>query len=73
MQANNFEIKPTIIQLIQNAVQLYGLPSEDPNAYIANFLEICDIFKHNGVTNDAIRLRLFSFSLNDKVKSWLNS
>ena len=26
-----------------------------------------------GVTNDAIRLRLFSFSLKDKAKAWLNS
>ena len=59
--------------MIQNAVQLCGLPSEDPNAHIANFLEICDIFKHNGVTNDAIRLRLFFFSLKDKAKSWLIS
>ncbi|WRX28177.1 Retrotransposon gag domain - like 10 [Theobroma cacao] len=38
-----------------------------------NFLKICDTFKYNGVTDDAIRLRLFPFSLRDKAKSWLNS
>ncbi|XP_023892547.2 uncharacterized protein LOC112004530 [Quercus suber] len=73
IQANNFEIKQAIIQMIQQTVQFGGLSQEDPNVHIANFLEICDTFKHNGVTDDAIRLKLFPFSLRDKAKVWLNS
>ncbi|XP_010242052.1 PREDICTED: uncharacterized protein LOC104586489 [Nelumbo nucifera] len=46
--ANNFEIKPVIIQMIQNTVQFCGMAHEDPNSHIANFLEICDTFNHNG-------------------------
>ncbi|EOY18189.1 Uncharacterized protein TCM_042804 [Theobroma cacao] len=53
--------------MIQTAVQFEGLPNDDPNAHIVNFLEIYDTFKANGVTDDAIRLRLFPFSLRDKV------
>ena len=68
IQANNFEIKPTIIQMIQSLVQFGGLANDYPNLHITNFLEIYDTFKHNGVIDDAIRLRLFSFSLRDKVK-----
>ncbi|KAF7823809.1 uncharacterized protein G2W53_021953 [Senna tora] len=73
IQANNFEIKPATIQLLQANGQFGGSPIEDPNIYILNFLEICDTFKHNGVSDDAIRLRLFPFSLRDKAKVWLQS
>ena len=73
VQANHFELKPSYVNMIQNSVQFHGLPSEDPNLHIAYFLEICDMFKVNDVPNDAIRLRLFPFSLKDRAREWLNS
>ncbi|WRX25992.1 Retrotransposon gag domain - like 10 [Theobroma cacao] len=73
INVNNFEINPAYIQMIQSSVQFSGLLSDDLNAHLVNFLEICNPFKYNGVTDDAIRLRLFPFSLRDKAKSWLNS
>ncbi|KAL1826556.1 hypothetical protein ACET3Z_004968 [Daucus carota] len=73
IQANTFEIKPSTIQMVQNSVQFGGSPTEDPNMHIRDFIEICDTFKFNGVTEDAIKLRLFPFSLRDKAKGWLHS
>ncbi|KAA3465599.1 Retrotransposon gag protein [Gossypium australe] len=64
--ANNFELKPNTIQMIQQF-------DEDPNTHIANVLEFYDTFKINGVSGNAIRLRLFPFSLRNKAKQWLNS
>ncbi|KAL5541132.1 hypothetical protein UlMin_044349 [Ulmus minor] len=51
IQANNFEIKPVIIQMIQNSVQFGGLPNDDPNLHIANFLEILQTF-YNGLLSN---------------------
>ena len=62
-----------MIQMIQTTVQFSRHMQHDPNAHISNFFELCDAFKINGVSDDAIRLRLFSFSLCDKAKSWLHS
>ncbi|GAV66266.1 hypothetical protein CFOL_v3_09776, partial [Cephalotus follicularis] len=73
IQATNFEIKPAIIQTIQQTVLFGGLPSDDLNIHITNFLEIYDTFKYNGVSDDAVRLTLFPFSLKDKAKGLLNS
>ncbi|GKV23867.1 hypothetical protein SLEP1_g33550 [Rubroshorea leprosula] len=73
IQANNFEIKPAIIQMIQQTIQFSGLPNENPYSHIASFLKICNTFKANGVNNDSVRLTLFPFFLHDKAKSWLQS
>ncbi|XP_073036308.1 uncharacterized protein [Primulina eburnea] len=72
IRANQFEIKPAIIQMIQNTVQFGGSALDDPNSHIADFLEICDAFKFNGESDDAVCLCLFPFSLRDKAQSWLN-
>ena len=69
---NNFEIKPSIIYMVQNN-QFGGLQGEDPYANILAFLNVCATFKINGVTDNAIRLRLFPFSVKEKAQLWLAS
>ncbi|XP_070679073.1 uncharacterized protein [Malus domestica] len=67
--ANQFELKPSFIQMLPS---FYGLSTEDPNLHISDFVEICETLKIHGAINDAIRLRLFPFSLKDKGNSWFN-
>ena len=41
--------------------------------HLTNFIEVCDTIKYNGVTEEALRLRLFPLSLGDRAKHWLTS
>jgi len=68
VEANKFQFNPMFITLFQQD-QFGGYPIENPNNHIASFSEKCDTIKMIGVSNDAILLRLFPFSLKDKAKS----
>ena len=62
--ANNFELKLSLLQLVQQN-QFAGLATENPNHHLKVFIQLDDTFKTNGATPEAIRLRLFPFSLRD--------
>ena len=72
VNANNFELNPALISMIQ-AEQFGGGVSEDPNAHLEAFLDICDTIKQNGLPADAIRMRMFGFSLRSQAKEWFKS
>ena len=40
IDANNFELKPSLISMIQQQ-QFSGHPFEDPNGHLSNFLKLC--------------------------------
>src|SRR3954462_5752387 len=71
LAVNSFELKASVIQLVQNYTQFGGLPSEDSNQHITNFLESCDTVKISEAGNGKNRRRLFPFSLRDKARAWL--
>src|SRR5262245_32624030 len=62
IQANQFELKPVMFQMLQTMGQFSGMPTEDPHLHLKLFMEVCDSFKWNGVTEEAIRLKLFPYS-----------
>jgi hypothetical protein len=64
-----FELKTALIIMVQ-ANPFSGKPNEDANAHFQHFLEVCRTFTIRGVTDDAIRLCLFPFSLLRKAKQW---
>ena len=72
IQVNNFELKVVTLQMLQN-ILFHGLPSENLNMHLTNFIEVCDMIKYNGVTEEALRLRLVPLSLGDRAKHWLKS
>jgi hypothetical protein len=48
----SFELKPALINMVQQS-PLCGKASEDANAHLQHFLEICSTFTIRGVTQDA--------------------
>lgn len=66
---NNFETKPACVTMIKTSIQVERHPNDDPHVHINKFLGIYELLKINRVRDNAIRLKLFSFSLQDKAKS----
>ncbi|XP_065876342.1 uncharacterized protein [Euphorbia lathyris] len=71
--AASFEIKPAMIQMIQNSGQFGGEYHEDPNAHLNKFTLYCSTFKYNNVTTEDVYMTLFRFSLKDEAADWLAS
>ncbi|XP_062118982.1 uncharacterized protein LOC133832687 [Humulus lupulus] len=49
------------------------MPTEDPHLHLLLFIEVSDSFKLPGMIEDALRLKLFPYSLRDRARAWLNS
>ena len=62
IEANNFELKPTLITMVQQH-QYTGHPSEDPNEHMGRLLRMANTMKLNMVRPEVIKLQLFLFSL----------
>ena len=61
VDANNFELKSTLIQMVQASDQFNRNDDEHPTMHLTNFMELCETLMINGISDDAIRLRLFPF------------
>src|SRR6185369_15968021 len=58
-----------LITMVQASL-FCGKANEDASAHLQQFLELCSTFVIKGVSQDAIRLRLFLFSLLGRAKQW---
>nr|GEV29445.1 reverse transcriptase domain-containing protein [Tanacetum cinerariifolium] len=65
--SNNFRIKGTHMQMIQDN-QFDGRIQSDPHRYVANFLEISNLFQYGENQEEAVMLRTFPFSLFEEAK-----
>ncbi|CAL2266116.1 unnamed protein product [Prunus armeniaca] len=65
-----FEIKSGTIHLLP---QFYGKVGDEPHIHIKDFFAVCATMHNGGISDEAIRLRLFPFSLKERAKEWLYS
>jgi hypothetical protein len=66
--ASHFNFKSGIIQLLPS---FHGLDLENPYLHLRESEEVCNIYNNLNCNMNTIRLKLFSFSLKDKAKTWL--
>ncbi|XP_070040769.1 uncharacterized protein [Nicotiana tomentosiformis] len=71
--ANNFELKQGLLQTLQNSCVFREKMNEHPNNHLMDFEKIMNTFQYNGVSQDAVYLRAFPFTLKDDAKHWLQS
>ena len=72
MEANNFELKPALITMVQQH-QFTGHPFEDPNEHMRRFMRMANTVKLNRVRPEVIKLKLLPFSLRDVAATWFES
>jgi len=68
--ASHFNFKPDIIQLLPS---FHGLDLENPYLHLREFEKVCNTYNDLNCSMNTIRLKLFSFSLKDKAKTWLQN
>ncbi|GJZ37270.1 hypothetical protein Tco_0583461 [Tanacetum coccineum] len=69
INANHFEIKTNLLQLVQ-ANPFHGLENENPHAHINSFKRITSTLRFRNVPNDVIKLMMFPYSLEGAAKTW---
>nr|GFA16465.1 reverse transcriptase domain-containing protein [Tanacetum cinerariifolium]GFA45217.1 reverse transcriptase domain-containing protein [Tanacetum cinerariifolium] len=72
VQANDLGLKHHMIQQVENSCQFHGLPSDDANKHLDKFLHITQSMKQNRVTDDALCLYLFPYSLTHHAAAWFD-
>nr|GFB04650.1 hypothetical protein [Tanacetum cinerariifolium] len=69
INANNFELKQTLINLVQSN-QFTG--RQDPHNHLRFFNKVTSTFRHPEVLNTTVKLLLFPFSLEGEARIWLD-
>nr|GEV48400.1 reverse transcriptase domain-containing protein [Tanacetum cinerariifolium] len=72
INADNFEIKTNLLQLVQ-ANPYHGFERENPHTHINNFKRITSTLKFRDVPNDVIKLMMFPYSLEGNARVWDNA
>ncbi|XP_026378387.1 uncharacterized protein LOC113272804 [Papaver somniferum] len=65
-----FELKASTIHMLP---VFRGADAENPYHHVRDFEDICGTLHFDQMPEESLKLRLFSFSLKEKAKSWMNA
>ncbi|GJR06687.1 reverse transcriptase domain-containing protein [Tanacetum coccineum] len=71
-QADNFELKPSLITLVQSNKFSGDGDKTEPHGHIRYFEKITNNFRYQNVPSTTVKLLLFPFSIDGVAKTWLD-
>ncbi|RDX86677.1 hypothetical protein CR513_31963, partial [Mucuna pruriens] len=66
--AQTYELKSVLIHLLP---KFHGLTGEDPHKHLKEFHVVCSTMRLEGIPEDYIKMKAFSFFLDGEAKDWL--
>ncbi|RDX82376.1 hypothetical protein CR513_36851, partial [Mucuna pruriens] len=66
--AQTYKLKSGLIHLLP---KFHGLVGEDPHKHLKEFHVVCSTMRPQGISEDYIKMKAFSFSLDRAAKDWL--
>ncbi|XP_070005944.1 uncharacterized protein [Nicotiana sylvestris] len=71
--AATFKVEHGLILMLKAEGFFRNSTDDDPTQQLRNFLGVCVMHKHNNVSDDALRLRMFKYSLAGDARKWLQN
>jgi hypothetical protein len=68
---DDFSVKGHHLKLIQETA-FDGIMKTDPHKHVAEFVDLCNMFKYGNGLEDGVKLSLFPSSLTGEARTWLN-
>ncbi|XP_019226883.1 PREDICTED: uncharacterized protein LOC109208256 [Nicotiana attenuata] len=71
--ASTFKVEHGLILMLKAEGFFRNSTDDDPTQHLRNFLGVCVMHKQNNVSDDALRLRVFKYSLDGDARRWLQN
>jgi hypothetical protein len=69
--SSGYALRPELIHLVQKNI-FSGSDNENSYSHLGDFEQTCACLSIEGMSNETLRWKLFSFSLTEKAKRWYN-
>ena len=69
-EVSRCNFKPGIIQFLPI---FHSLECKNPYLHLKDFEEVCNTYTDQNCSMNIIRLKVFPFSLKDKIKTWIQN
>ncbi|XP_070054520.1 uncharacterized protein [Nicotiana tomentosiformis] len=73
VEAATFKVEHGLILMLKEEGCFRNSTDDDPTQHLRNFLGVCAMHKQNNVSDDALILRVFKYSLVGEARKWIQN